>query len=132
MARRITRILLAAFFLAAGVAHFVRPEPYIAIVPPALPAPELLVAVSGAAEIVGGVGLLVPALRRAAGVGLIALLLAVYPANVYMATHDVPLGRLRLPWWAHAIRLPLQFVLIAVVAWAVGLWRRPRAGPVTS
>ena len=121
----ITRVLLALLFVGAGVAHFVRPGPYVAIVPPVLPAPELLVAVSGAAEIVGGLALLVPALRRAAGVGLIALLLAVYPANIYMATHDVPLDGLRLPWWGHAIRLPFQFVLIALVAWAAGLWKCP-------
>jgi uncharacterized membrane protein len=123
VAKRVVRVLLAVLFVGAGVAHFVRPDPYLAIVPPILPAPDVLVAVSGAAEIVGGFALLVPALRRAAGIGLIALLLAVYPANVYMATHDIPLGQLRLPWWGHAIRLPFQFVLIAAVAWAAGLWK---------
>jgi uncharacterized membrane protein len=128
VAKRVTRVLLAVLFVGAGVAHFVRPGPYVAIVPPALPAPEVLVAVSGAAEVVGGIALLVPALRRAAGVGLIALLLAVYPANVYMAVADVPLGRFRLPWWGHAIRLPIQFVLVALVAWASGLWRGPPRG----
>jgi uncharacterized membrane protein len=132
VAKRITRVLLAVLFVGAGVAHFVRPGPYVAIVPPILPAPELLVAVSGAAEIAGGLALLVPALRRAAGVGLVALLIAVYPANVYMATHDVPLDGLRLPWWGHAIRLPLQFVLIALVGWAAGLWPRRRPAVVAT
>ena len=121
--QRVARVALAVLFVGAGVLHFVRPEPYVAIVPPALPNPELLVAISGVAEVVGGVALLVRRLRRAAGVGLILLLLAVYPANVYMAVADVPLGGVRLAWWAHAVRLAFQFVLIGLVAWSAGLWR---------
>lgn len=127
MGKRITRVLLAVLFVGAGVAHFVRPGSYIAIVPPIFPAPDVLVAVSGVAEIIGGVALLIPRLRRAAGIGLIALLFAVYPANIYMATHDIPAGDLRLPWWAHAIRLPFQFVLVGLVGWSAGLWSRGAA-----
>src|SRR5438067_429708 len=79
------RWLAAAFFVGAGVNHFVKPAFYASIVPPAFPAPAAMVAISGVCEIAGGLGLLVPALRRAAGYGLIALLIAVFPANVYMA-----------------------------------------------
>ncbi len=111
---------LALFFAFMGAMHFARPQLFTAIVPPALPAPGVLVAVSGAAEVLGGVGLLVPGVRVAAGVGLILLLAAVFPANVFMARHADRFRRIAPPWalWA---RLPLQPVLMALVAWASGL-----------
>ena len=103
---------MGALYVAAGVLHFVTPGLYLRLVPPGYPSPALLVAVSGAAEILGGLGVLSPwpAVRRAAGWGLVALLVAVYPANVYAAlTAEAPAGLL---WW----RLPLQG---ALVAWAL-------------
>ena len=111
---------LALLFVFTGVMHFARPRMFTAIVPPSLPAPGVLVAVSGAAEVLGGVGLLVPGARLAAGVGLILLLAAVFPANVFMARHADRFRRLAPPLalWA---RLPLQPVLMAAVAWACGL-----------
>ena len=111
---------LAAFFVLTGVTHFVKPKLFTAIVPPGLPAPGVLVAVSGAAEIAGGAGLLFEPLRVAAGVGLIFLLAAVFPANVFMVRNA---GRFRqvAPAWALWARLPLQPVLMAAVAWASGL-----------
>jgi len=78
------RVLLAGFFIFAGVMHFVQPELYAAIVPPWLPNAPLLVALSGAFEILGGLGVLHPVTRRLAGWELIALLIAVFPANVQM------------------------------------------------
>jgi uncharacterized membrane protein len=112
--------LLAALFVGAGLLHFVHPAPYLRIMPPALPAPRLLVALSGAAEVAGGLGLLLPATRRAAAWGLVALLLAVFPANVYMLQmHEV----LHLPAWALWARLPLQPLLMWGV-WRVGVRRR--------
>ena len=81
---RLSRTALAAFFSSAGILHFVRPRPYEAIVPPPFPKKES-VAISGVAEIVGGLAVLHPATRRAGRWGLIALLLAVFPANVWMA-----------------------------------------------
>ena len=116
--------MLTALFCTAGVLHFLRPEPFMQIVPPLLPAPYLLVLISGAAEIVGGVGLAISKLRRAAGVGLVLLLLAVFPANIYMAIYDIAPAELDLSWWGHAIRLPLQLVLIGLVVWVAGLWPR--------
>ena len=102
------------FFVAAGALHFIRPRPYEAIVPDYLPAHRELVIASGAAELVGGAALLHPATRRAAGWWLAATLVAVFPANVWMAQHPeryrVPGGRATL-----FARLPLQAALIAWV-----------------
>src|SRR6185312_4094269 len=81
-----SRLALAAFFVASGVNHFVSPRFYRAIVPPSLrDRATLVVDVSGVAEVLGGVGVLLPRTRRASGGGLIALLVAVFPANLYMA-----------------------------------------------
>ncbi|MBC7460455.1 MAG: DoxX family protein [Thermoleophilia bacterium] len=112
--RTILRGLLALLFIGAGSMHFLRPHGFVHIVPEQLPRPELLVSVSGVAEVLGGVGLLVPPVRRAAGIGLIALLVAVFPANVNMALHADRLGA-GLPEWALWLRLPLQPALIAAV-----------------
>ena len=120
--------LTAALFGVAGTLHFVKPEFYRPIVPPGLPSPATLVAVSGLAEIAGAVGLLVPALRRPAGWGLIALLVAVFPANVYMAV-DAARFRDVAPAWALWARLPLQGLLIWWVARASGLPGRSRQRP---
>lgn len=103
---------MAAIFVAIGVLHFVRPRPFERIVPRWLPAPRVLVLLSGAAEIAGGLGLLVPALRPAAGWGLLALLVAVFPANVQMLV-DAVRARTPLGWRvALALRLPMQPLLM--------------------
>ena len=109
---------LAIFFIAAGVLHFVRPEFYAQIIPPYLPWPLALVFISGACEIVGGVAVLWPPARRWAGYGLIALLVAVFPANVQMALDPKPIAGWDVPAWLLWLRLPFQGVLIAWVAWA--------------
>ena len=112
------RILLALLFIVAGTLHFTYPRFYLAIMPPALPYHLELVYVSGFFEIVGGAGLLIPALRRYAGYGLIALLIAVFPANIHMATDVAEAGETRFPLLLLWLRLPLQFVLIALVWWS--------------
>lgn len=115
-------MILGLVFIAAGANHFIMPSFYERIVPPYLPAAAALVAISGVFEILGGLGVLVPAgwrLRRAAGWGLIALLLAVFPANVYMATHHVQPQGFTLPEWTLWARLPLQAVFVAWVWWSV-------------
>jgi len=116
--RRAALILLALFFVGAGVNHFVNPDFYLAIVPPYLPAHGALVAVSGFFEIVGGLGVLLPATRSAAGWGLIALLLAVFPANLHMALNPEPFVAGGFPRWALYARLPLQLVFILWAYWA--------------
>lgn len=101
--------LQALAYVAAGINHFVRPRFYLAIMPPYLPAHQLLVDLSGIAEIVLGLGLLFPATRVWAAWGLILLLIAVFPANVYMATAE---SFAQLPSWLRWGRLPLQGLLI--------------------
>jgi uncharacterized membrane protein len=104
---------IGAFFIAAGIYHFVNPHPYLAMMPPYLPAPATLVAVSGVAEILGGAGVFLSTLRVAAGWGLIALLVAVFPANLHVALHGWP--GVDLPRWVLWVRLPLQPVFIWIV-----------------
>ncbi|HEX4305948.1 MAG TPA: hypothetical protein VHZ54_07935 [Solirubrobacterales bacterium] len=105
---RLSRTALAAFFSFAGTMHFLRPKPYEAITPPPFPKKES-VAISGVAEIAAGLAVLHPATRRAGRWGLIALLLAVFPANVWMALspEKIP-GAHKIPRWALWARLPLQ------------------------
>jgi uncharacterized membrane protein len=114
----ILRWLLGLVFIGAGAMHFVATSTYEAIMPPYLPAPHLLVLLSGACEIAGGIGVLLPPPpRRWAGWGLVALLIAVFPANVQMAQHGLTTGsHTAHPRWATLpIRLPLQLLLIACV-----------------
>ena len=107
------RWLMAVSYVFAGVMHFVNPQPYLELMPRSLPWPLALVYLSGAAEILGGAGVLIPRIRRAAAWGLIALLVAVFPANLHAALH----GFRDWPAWALWARLPLQAVLIAWVYW---------------
>lgn len=113
----IARTVLAVLMIAVGVAHFAAPAGFVRIVPSWLPSPLLLVYVSGAAEILGGAGLLVPRARRAAALGLVALYVAVFPANVNMAIHHIQPEGVVLPEWAFWARLPLQAALIGWAAW---------------
>lgn len=99
----------------AGVAHFAMPSFFISIVPAYLPAPATLIAISGVAEILGAIGLLVPRTRRFSAWGLIALYICVFPANINMALHPGHYPPVLL--W---LRLPFQGVLIAWAYW-VGL-----------
>jgi uncharacterized membrane protein len=119
LARRIALLGLAAFFLAGGIAHFLYAEFFVAIMPPYLPAHLALVHVSGVLEILGGLGVLHAATRRAAGVGLLVLVVAVFPANLHMALHPEQFAV--FPSWALYARLPLQLVILAWVWWAAGM-----------
>ena len=113
------RVAVAILFVGAGVLHFVRPRAYVAIVPRGLPHPAALVAISGIAEIAGGIGLVLAPVRAAAGSGLIILLIAVFPANVQMLLNA---GARGAPRWVRVVlwlRLPLQPVLAACVWWAM-------------
>jgi uncharacterized membrane protein len=125
MVRRVVRIVAAVLMIAIGVTHFVRPAGFVAIVPSWLPAPYALVVISGFFEILGGVGLLVPRVRRAASYGLVALYVAVFPANINMAVHDIQPEGLHIPPALLWGRLPLQIVFIAVALW-VGRDDAPR------
>lgn len=106
------RIILAALFVVAGAMHFVMPQAYLRIMPSWLSAPALLIHISGAAEMLGGLGLMIPATRRVAAWGLVALLIAVWPANIYTATAHLPLPGLAGQSWLQWMRIPLQIPLI--------------------
>jgi uncharacterized membrane protein len=127
MPRTLSLWILAAFFVVAGTNHFLNPTPYLAMMPPYLPWHEGLVVVSGIAEIAGGLGILIHKMRWFAGWGLIALLVAVFPANVQVALHGWP-GE-QIPQWTLWARLPLQPVLIAWVYW-VCLARRSQSAVI--
>ena len=118
---RVSRIVLAALFAFAGTMHFIIPGQYAAIMPPALPLHRELIYLSGALEIAGGIGLLIPRTRRAAGIGLILLLLAVWPANLQMLLNARAAGASAWAQTLLLLRLPLQLVLIAWV------WRASRS-----
>jgi uncharacterized membrane protein len=114
--RNILRYLLAAFFVVAGLNHFRMPATYLAMMPEWVPDPNLVNIISGACEVLGGIGILIPKLRIAAGWGLIALMVAVLPANLHVAL----LGRMpgfnvsaTVLW----LRIPFQAVFIAWIAW---------------
>ena len=102
--------VMAAFYILAGCNHFRTPGIYHRIIPPYFPFPRLLNIISGSAEIVLGILLCVPPASHFAAIGIIALLVAVFPANLFMVTSDI--AALGLPKWMRLLRLPLQIVLI--------------------
>jgi uncharacterized membrane protein len=116
--RKRLRVVLAVGMIAIGIGHFARPQAFVGIVPAFLPAPLLLVLVSGFFEVLGGAGLLVPRGRRAASVGLVLLYVAVFPANINMVVHPELGGG--APVWALWLRLPFQALFIAWALWAGG------------
>ena len=124
MFKIVSRSVLAIFFVGAGITHFTNTGFYLKIVPPYLPWHAALVDVSGVAEILLGTMLIFPPLQRVAGWGLMLLLIAVFPANIYVYQHqDLIPGS---PTF-HLLRLPLQGVLIL---WA--FWYTRRARPLAA
>lgn len=119
------KVVLAACFIAAGANHFLNPGFYMRMMPPYLPLHRMLVDASGIAEVVLGVLLLVPRTSTCAAWGMIALLLAVFPANVQMALHPETFPEFSP--MATRVRLPLQGLLIA---WAFWHTRWSRRAPV--
>ena len=120
------RTLLAVLMVGVGITHFTSPDFFVAIVPKALPAPLTLVYVSGFFEILGGLGLLVPRTRRAAAWGLVALYVAVFPANINMAINEIQPAGGHIPVAGMWLRLPFQVLFIAYAYW----FTRPEPAPV--
>lgn len=123
---KILRYVIGVLFIGAGVLHFARPKPYLAMMPPWIPLHEEAVAVSGVAEIVGGIAMFPDRTARFGAWWLVALLVAVFPANVHMAVNpgDIKgLDKTGIPGWALWARLPLQ----AVAIWLILLATRPTA-----
>lgn len=116
-ARAIAAVVLGALFIFSGSMHFITTEFYLRMMPPYVPAHLLMVQISGVCEILGGIGLIVPQTRGIAAIGLIALLIAVFPANIQMALHP-ELYRDIGPPAAFYVRLPLQLVAIYLVWWS--------------
>jgi uncharacterized membrane protein len=103
------RPMVALFFVCTGVMHFIRPHTFVNITPKFLPKRKEIVYLSGAFEILGGLGLLFPPTRRFAAKGLSTLLYAIFPANINMAVNKIDFGY--IPQWLLWARLPLQFLL---------------------
>jgi len=127
--RAVMRWLMAAFYLAAGIVHLRSPEAFLPIVPGFVPFPRDVILATGVAELFGAVGLMIPRLRKAAGIGLALYALCVFPANIKHAVEGIVIPGLPTGWWYHAPRLALQPVLIwwalfcsGVVDWP---WRSP-------
>lgn len=123
--RRIALALAALFYVGAGVLHFTKAQFYLRIVPPYIPWHAAMVRISGAAEVLGGIGLFMPATRRAAAWGLAALPIAVFPANLYMAMDPAGAGATALSPLVLRGRLPLQAVFVWWVLWASQPARQP-------
>ena len=109
MSSSISLWIMAILYIAAGANHFIMPTFYEKIIPPFLPNPKLINRLSGVAEIILGALLLIPAYTSIAAWGVIALLIAVYPANIY---HFLKGWRKRKMIFVLALRLPMQFLLI--------------------
>ena len=127
----VSRVALALFFIVAGTAHFITPAPYLAIVPTYLPWPAAVVALSGVAEILGGLGVCFRTTRRAAGWWLIALLIAVFPANIHAISTGMIIGGHAMPVWILWARLPFQLLFIVWV-YRVCMSRSSEFRPPTS
>ena len=116
--KRVLLYLMGGFYVMAGANHFISADYYVRLVPPYLPWHLQLVYLSGIAEIVCGVGVMIPPTRKLAAWATIALLLAVYPANIHVAVNNVPmLGAEEGAGLANWVRLPFQFILIAWAGW---------------
>ena len=124
-----TRYLVGLSFAWIGLTHFIDPDPFVSIVPPFLPWHLALVYISGFFEIAGGLGLLYKPTRRLAGWGLLALLVAVYPANIYMLVNEVYLEGMPQEKWILWARMPFQLVFALGVLWAANIWPAAPATP---
>ena len=118
LVRVLMRWLMGVFYLVAGIIHLRSPAGFIAITPHWVPAIPLVIALTGIAEIAGGLALMVvPPLRRAAGIGLALYAIGVFPANINQALYDIPISGHHLSWWYHAPRLLFQPVLVWWALW---------------
>jgi len=113
--KRASLVFVFLWFLIGGIAHFAATDVELRIVPPYIPRPHAVVLFSGVCELMGAAGLLWVRTRRAAGIGLIALTIAVTPAHIYMLQRP---DLFNVPYWALVLRLPVQAGLLALIAWS--------------
>jgi uncharacterized membrane protein len=117
--KRAALVFVFLWFLIGGIAHFAFTDLETRIVPPYIPWPREVVLMTGVFELLGAAALLYRPTRRIGGIGLFALTIAVTPANVYMLQHAELFG---IPRWILVLRLPLQVVLLALIAWSTSPW----------
>jgi uncharacterized membrane protein len=115
VAQRIGLVVVFLWFFIGGFAHFKWTAMETSIVPPYIPYPHAMVLISGVCELLGAIGILIPRTRRAAGIGLFLLTIAVTPANVFMLQHAERYG---VPMWALIFRLPFQAFLLWLIWWS--------------
>jgi uncharacterized membrane protein len=122
---QVLRTLLAALYGVAGILHIVIPTPFLSITPGWVPWPGLVILLTGVCEIAGAIGLFIPHLRKAAGLGLALYAIAVYPANINHALQDLNLAHPVLGLWYHIPRLAFQPVLVWAALFAAELTSWP-------
>jgi uncharacterized membrane protein len=127
--KEIFRAILSVSIMVVGITHFVKPLEYASIVPPQFGDRLAMVYISGFFEILGGIGLLIPFVSVAAAWGLIALFIAVFPANIYQAIHSIPIEGIPHHPLFYWFRLPFQAVFIA---WAWLYTKKPEEQPGAS
>ena len=115
--RSILLFLLALIYLLAGIAHIRSPEGFLAITPAWVPFPEQVIYWTGIAEIMGAIALLIPKVRKAAGIGLALYALCVFPANINHALNNIAMNGETLSWWYHGPRLAFQPIFIWWALW---------------
>jgi uncharacterized membrane protein len=126
MARTSFRIILALIYLIAGIAHLRSPAGFLQITPDWVPAPALVIAFTGMCEIAGGISLaFIPRLRKAAGWGLAAYAVCVFPANINHAINDIAIGGTHMSWRYHGPRLMFQPVFVWWALWTAGITNWP-------
>ncbi len=121
------RVATGLAFILTGFSHFIIPEKFMEMMPPFLPVPMILIYISGCFEILGGLGLIIQRQKYLAGIGLILLLLAVFPANIFVAVNNVQLGGFMNYPVYQWLRLPMQGVLMWWIWWGAEiyqLWRK--------
>ncbi|MCX8254128.1 hypothetical protein RHAL1_02381 [Beijerinckiaceae bacterium RH AL1] len=121
----VARVLSAVVFIPFGLLHIAAAQKFLPIMPPMIPFPTTVVILTGLAEIAGGIGILLPPLRKAAAIGLALYAIGVYPANVYQALWHVHVPPLPDSWWYHAPRLLFQPVFVWWALFASGLTAWP-------
>ena len=114
----IARVTLGIFFIGASLPHFFAADQELQVIPPSLPLRRTALYLSGAFELLGGIGVLIPRFQRPAGWGLAALLVTIFPANIYHAIHDIQTGRIAKTRIYHLLRPPFQGLFIWWALWA--------------
>jgi uncharacterized membrane protein len=116
--KKIARIALGIFFIGASIPHFTAPDTELQIIPHSLPLRRTALYISGIFEFLGGIGVLIPRFQRAAGWGLAALLVAIFPANIYHTVRDIQTGRFAKTRVYHLLRPPFQGLFIWWALWS--------------